>query len=233
MRAQARVAVMLGAVLLGCEGAPTLPAEHPARQRMLGERILARLYHLETTAPGERGDVALAIAEVVMPTEAPRLRLAVAGDDPTLAQGAALALARILDRREGAVGLATCARSDTNPFVRSACLRELAVEQPQLARGIEAPGVAGTPWLSGHTLRPVKPLLDSDDPEQRREGLRILLTVPQAEKAGEPRLENALVHALSDKDARVVLLASAVFLRRSLRVSPPPADAAVPDSRTP
>lgn len=233
------------AAILGCEEKPVLPPGHPARQRTLSERLIAEIPRAKHRSPDERADVALALAEVVMPTQAGRLRLAVAGDDPVVAHGAAVALARIIRRREGGGALITCWEEDTNPFVRTSCLDELRLVDPKgLATLVAAVDGQWKPELFARkaellaevvqppAARPVVPLLESDDPEQRREGLRLLLTLPTAGE-GESRLESGLVHALTDPDGRVVMLASALFLRRSLSVSPPPIDAAVPDGRTP
>lgn len=238
-----RLAVGLALIVLAtaCDDSPALPAEHPTRQRSLSERIVGWARHASKMSAEHRSDLGLALAEASMPAVSGRLRIIVSGEDPVLARGSALALARTLHRRDGADGLVECWREDTNPFVRAACLdvlRDLdpagfkalaetvaSAQQPDLrARKaeLEAPRPALPPSV------PVMPLLDSDEASDRRRGLRLLLQLESA-GAGEAGIDNAVVHALGDKDPQVALLASALLLRRSIRESPPPVSTAIPD----
>ncbi len=217
--------------LAACHSTPAIPKSPVARQHVLGERILVALAHAKSESPSARSDLGLALGALVLPTQAPRLRLAVAGDDPSLAAGAAVALARITSRRDGQLGLLDCARHDTNSFVRAACGAKLRQVAPSLALKLPPPPAAPSAPLP--SARDVSTLLESGQPRQRRAALRLLLTVPGADRRGDARLQRDLVDALGDADAQVALLASALFLRRSLALSPPPVDAALPDPRAP
>ena len=229
------------ALAAGCDDSPALPAEHPTRQRSLSERIVGWARHASKMSAEHRGDLCLALAEASIPAVSGRLRIIVSGEDAVLSRGAALALAKTLHRRDGSEGLVECWREDTNPFVRTACLdvlRDLdaaafkalaetvaASELPSLrARRFELD--APRPVLP--TSVPVTPLLESDEPSDRRRGLRLLLQLESA-GAGETGIDNAVVRSLGDKDPQVALLASALLLRRSIRESPPPVSTAIPD----
>ncbi len=211
-----------------CHAPVSLPKSAIARQQVLGERILVALAKARGGSPAATADLALAVSALKVPAQVPRLRLLVAGDDALLAAGAAIALCGIEARDGGKSGLADLARTDTNPFVREACRQELSHTAPALSEGLPPHPELIAPLFrrrSGDVL----PLIESGSAEHRREGLRLLLTGP--DRPGNLRLDGDIVHALSDSDRRVALLASAVLLERSLASSPPPADAAVPDAR--
>jgi hypothetical protein len=182
-----------------------LPSDASKRQKSLSDRILDRGLRPDPD-PATQEDIALALSEVVITGHAPKLRLIVTNGSPTLAKGAARALARIRVLRESdrQKTLQECAKSETNAFVAAECSR--------LQQGDVAPAAL-------KSTKEIVSLLESDDPERRRSGLRQLLASSLA-TAGDERLESALYHRLDDPDARVRVLTSAVFLRRSLVTSP-------------
>ena len=197
----------------GCPSDPApAPPQSPGRKQLdLSERILAAVPTLAKGDAGAQGDAALALAEVAVPGHSARLRLIAADDNPILGRGAAVALVRIRLLREPTrdATLGECVKSETNQWVREECARRLAPAAPPTAAAPAA------------TLS----LLDSGDLETRRTGLRHLLAAPESVTAIDETVEGRLVHFLADDDARVRILAEAVFLRRSLAQDPPaPAD---------
>lgn len=283
----ARAALLAAVLLAACRSQqPDLSENQPTRQKTLSEKVLRRVAQAAAGSVEDRADAALALGEVVIPGQAPRLRLLAAGDDAVTADGAAVALVRILLLREpdDLAALEGCVRTESNAVVRAQCLRVLApfakasswavVEKALAAE--EAPvreaayallaaapsfapreaalsllpprGLAGAPGDQARTAvetgvatRPVpapvpvgsptpEPLLDlleADEPARQREGLRALLEQPGLLDTTSRRLESALVHALEAQDANVQLLTGAVWLRRSLHVSPPRIDPGV------
>lgn len=280
----ARAALVVAVVVAGVAGCQrseeVLSGHQPTRQADLSERLLRFAATARTGSPEVREDAARALAEVVMPTQSPRLRLFAAGDDPVLADGAAEALARILVRRDPAPEvLRNCAKSETNSFVRARCLARwtrraatsgasavaelvaalgsgdehlraaavglvvahgaaLAPGREALVKALELPTPVAELARARAALErtsdpaPVlaspgdtKALLESPELPRRRDALRRLLA---AESVPGPELTAPLVHALESDDAQLRHLAEAVFLRRSLEMAPPPAEAAVP-----
>jgi hypothetical protein len=100
--------------------------------------------------------------------------------------------------------LQECVKTETNSYVQAECARLLSGE-------VRSPLTKPTKELVA--------LLESDDAEQRRSGLRLILNSSQT-APGDDLLESALYHRLDDPDTRVRLLTSALYLRRSLVVSP-------------
>lgn len=196
--------------LSACRSEPAPPPPE-TRPLDLAERVLAWVTRLDGADEQTRADAALALGEVAMPVHAPRLRLLVAGDDETVARGAAIALVRILHLREPSPeALDRCVREETNDLVRAECDRH---------RG---------PPPASIDPDPLRNALSSGDPVRQRAALRALLRDPGIPP---PSLDAPLVHALRSNVAAVRHLAEAVLLRRSLADAPPSPDAAM--RRTP
>ncbi len=229
------------ALAAACDDARPVPVDHSTRQRSLSEQIVGLVRHASTLGAEHKSDLALALAEVSVPSVSGRLRHLVAGEDAELAAAAATALSHTLHRREGAAGLVDCWKTDTNEHVRAACLRllrdqerpaleglvkelEAAKEPAQLACKAEL----AAPVPAPPALEPLVPLLSAEGVAQRRKGLRLMLRVPGA-GAGDVAVDNALVRGLRDPDPQVALLAAALLLRQSIAASPPALSTAVPD----
>jgi hypothetical protein len=205
-----RATWLLGIVLLA-SGCPSndllLPNEAPRRQLSLAERILERAIRPDAD-PAVQADVALALSEVAVPGQIPQLRIVVSNDHPVLCRAAAQALVRIRIARappQRASILQECVKTETNQYVKDRCASELLPKAPEPAKP---------------ELAPIVSRIEADDVEVRRSGLRQLLAAPGLATRADDRLESALYHRLQDPDARVRLLTSAVFLRRSLATDP-------------
>ena len=187
--------------LAGCKPTDPFPSDPERRKLTLSESVLRDALSLGKD-PAHEADAALALAQVSLSAHAPRLRLIVAGDSPVLAWGAARALVRILRAREedDASALATCAKSESNEYVRGAC------REAQSQEALRA------------DLQRIASALESKDRVQRREGLRALLSLEDPFAVPHPRVDAALLHLVQAEDADVRLLATAAFLRRSLSV---------------
>jgi hypothetical protein len=207
------VALLALVVLAACPR-PEAPQTPPAvKQRGLAEKILRRAVRASTLSPEAREDLARAVGEVALPTHSARLRLIVAGEDPVLAKGAAKALAQIIHRREGEAGLRECVANETNDAVVAACKQAVS-------------SATAAELNPGELAR----RLESTQLEERRGALRTLLESPKLPASGGS-LGAALLHAFSDPDEQVAMMAAAVQLRRLIAEHEPELETALPQGQ--
>lgn len=142
-----------------------------SRQANLAERILSAATSKAPRSEEAHADAARALAEVVLPSHAPRLRLMAAGSDEVMAAGAAKALVRIRLLRAGGdvQTLVECARGESNLAVQSACVEALPPAEANVAFDLlahpDAPvRAASLTWLKRHY-----PLLEEDHRSRLRE----------------------------------------------------------------
>jgi len=110
-------------------------------------------------------------------------------------------------------------RADAMP--QEATLARLAGDGADLAPAREAVQRKAALTPQPPSAASVVARLASKDAAQRREGLRELLRIPLTDERKNDGISVALVHAVTDADPAVRLLAEAASLRRSLADAPP------------
>lgn len=208
-----RISALLLLAVLGCQssagdGDPSLPEKPGKRQLDLAGKIFTAVQEIEKLGPEGESDAGLALAQVIVPGYAARLRLFVAEDHPGVAKGAAVALVgiRLLGKPDRAAVYAECVKTETIQAMRDECTKG----QPR-------------PTSGRNTIQGVADKLDSSDVELRRSGVRQLLAQPNGQL--DEAVVGKLVHLLADPDPRVKVLTAGAFLRDSLIRNPVPPEA--------
>jgi hypothetical protein len=203
--------------VLACQSEEGGPApEKPEKKQLdLAGKIFSLVPEVEKLGPEAEKDAGLALAQIIVPGYAARLRHNVAEDLPGVASGAAIALVsiRLLGATAEKPVLDECAAHETIAAMREECgLRA--------AGNVKAMATFPEEWQ--YTADDMMARLSSGDPEVRRRGLRVLLNPRHPTTALPDVLNGKLLPLMSDADPRIKVMTAAVFLRESLFRNPLP-----------